>query len=201
MSLTLEWAEDYPRRCGGCTLCCRLLPTKELNKPANTRCAHQRMKGCAIYDRRPFSCAMWACRWLVKDDTDDMKRPDRAHYVIDIAPDYVTVRNNETGDVAARIGVVQVWADPRHPGVEKDAQLRAYAVRRAAEGWALLIRYGNERAVFLMAPCQLNNHEWVERSSNMEMGPEHSMADIAATLSQVTGEDYAEIPTRMLRRS
>jgi hypothetical protein len=43
------------RRCGDCQLCCKLLPTREVNKPANTRCQHQRAhKGCAIYEVWPL---------------------------------------------------------------------------------------------------------------------------------------------------
>jgi len=54
-------------------------------------------KGCAIYAKRPMSCALWNCRWLVNDDTAELSRPDRSPYVIDIMPDYVTVLDRETG--------------------------------------------------------------------------------------------------------
>ena len=38
------------RHCGGCTLCCKLIPVEELNKPAGARCKHVRTgKGCSIY--------------------------------------------------------------------------------------------------------------------------------------------------------
>ena len=61
------------RNCGDCQLCCKLVPTKEINKPANTRCKHQKVgKGCGIYAQRPFSCMVWNCRWLVNDDTADL---------------------------------------------------------------------------------------------------------------------------------
>ena len=74
------------RHCGTCTLCCKLLPVRELEKPADTKCRHQSSKGCGIYRRPGFpdSCHLWSCRWLVDDDTADMLRPDRAGYVLDL---------------------------------------------------------------------------------------------------------------------
>jgi len=39
------------RQCGGCTLCCTLLPVKSLDKGANERCRHLCFKGCGIYAR------------------------------------------------------------------------------------------------------------------------------------------------------
>ena len=81
------------RKCGDCQLCCKLLPTKEIGKVANTRCEHQRTgKGCTIYARRPFSCSSWSCRWLLEDDTADLSRPDRAHYPRRHAPPGETLR-------------------------------------------------------------------------------------------------------------
>jgi hypothetical protein len=69
-----------------------LLPVKELGKGAGERCRHQRGLGCKVYHQLKTvspSCAMWTCRWLVEDDTSDLSRPDRSHYVIDVMPDYV----------------------------------------------------------------------------------------------------------------
>src|SRR5437879_280323 len=123
MNLSITFQDETKpgaRRCGGCTLCCRLLPMKarphadtmevvramiergigapkdftgmipDFDKPAGERCSHQRTgKGCAIYTKRPFGCRFWNCAWLANADTADLRRPDRSHYVVDIAPDYV----------------------------------------------------------------------------------------------------------------
>ena len=53
------------RHCGGCTLCCKLIPVEELHKAAGQRCKHQITgKGCRIYERRPTSCREWTCLWI-----------------------------------------------------------------------------------------------------------------------------------------
>ena len=87
--VTLARGDDNGRRCGECTLCCKLLPVVELKKKANTPCQFQRSgKGCTVHGTRkqPTSCAIWSCRWLMNEDADELARPDRSHYVIDPSP-------------------------------------------------------------------------------------------------------------------
>jgi hypothetical protein len=148
------------RHCGDCTLCCRLLPVRELAKPANTRCQHQGNKGCAIYHRAgfPISCAVWSCRWLTGHDTADMQRPDRSGWVIDVMPDIVRQHNNETGEVEI-IPVVQIWV---RAGCEplKDRRLLRYAERQAEQGVATLLRFDSTRAVALFAPPLTGGKGW-----------------------------------------
>src|SRR5262245_38646563 len=102
-----DWKNKTARRCGECSLCCRLLPIRpadgaqinetlnkmmdagmikpgefkvtveDFHKPAGQRCPHQKHhKGCTIYERRPFGCRFWNCRWLINADTADLARPD-----------------------------------------------------------------------------------------------------------------------------
>lgn len=80
------------RVCGGCGLCCRLLPANELSKPANKNCSHYSRSsgGCRNYADRPNTCRIWACHWLLNPEFEHMRRPDKAHYVVDIIPDYIT---------------------------------------------------------------------------------------------------------------
>jgi hypothetical protein len=87
------------RECGDCQLCCKLVPVPEIGKLAGQRCKNQRFrKGCALYHTpfKPITSNTWNCRWLVNDDTADLPRPDRSHYVIDINPDYLTLTNGVT---------------------------------------------------------------------------------------------------------
>lgn len=66
-----------PRQCGDCQLCCKLLPVQSLGKEAGQRCKHQRhSKGCAVYaqlERVSPECRLWNCRWLVENDTADLR--------------------------------------------------------------------------------------------------------------------------------
>jgi hypothetical protein len=172
---------DTARSCGGCSLCCRLLPMPELHKPANTRCQHQKFKkGCAIYARRPSSCMHWSCRWLLGNDTADMPRPDRCHYVLDPMPDFITMRSNETGETVVHYEAVQIWLDPRFPDAHKDPALRRYLERRAEERTVGLIRLSGQEAFALFAPSMSEDRQWHEVRTTAPVGKQHSLEDYFA---------------------
>lgn len=141
------------RSCGGCTLCCKLVPVRELAKGAGERCRYQSSKGCAVYHRPdrgfPPSCAVWNCRWLGDPATQGLKRPDRSHYVVDVMPDLVRGGNEESG-WKDTFEVLQVWCDPAWPEAWRDPALLAYA---AAEGLPLLVRYNAKDAIFVCPPA------------------------------------------------
>jgi hypothetical protein len=156
------------RECGECTLCCKLLPVLELDKPANIRCKHQRqIKGCLVYhtNKMPLSCHVWNCRWLVSDDTHDLARPDRSHYVIDITPDFVIAVDRGEN---IKIQVVQIWCDANYPDAWKDPRLKAYMMRRGAEGIASMIRYDSWRAIIVIPPNMTIEKQWVVRTGDMK---------------------------------
>jgi hypothetical protein len=154
----------------------------DFNKPAGAPCPHQRFgKGCAIYDRRPFGCRMWSCRWLTGDDTADLRRPDRVHYVIDISPDFVRM-DGET------IPVIQVWIDPDYPDAHRDPGLRAFLERRAKEGWAALVRSSAHVAFVLLAPPMTGDGQWHALESNACAEKEHSIEDKIAALGPLQVE-------------
>jgi len=189
------------RKCGGCQLCCKLLPMKagadrrlsaetikaaigiglltardaahtvaDFDKPAGQRCPHQRHgKGCSIYAVRPFGCRFWNCRWLAGDDTAELPRPDRCHYVIDVSPDFVR-------DGERPVPVVQVWIDSDYPDAHRDPALRAFLLRRAHEGYAALIRLSSMEAFLLVAPPFTDNGEWREIHSDV-VEEEHTPED------------------------
>jgi hypothetical protein len=171
------------RSCGECTLCCRLLPVKSIGKLAGHKCKHQRFRtGCAIYNRAnmPFDCKIWSCRWLLDEDTADLMRPDRSHYVIDIMPDFITV-SNEDGSTQ-HIQVAQIWVDPKHPDAHRDPALRRWMIRRAEEDIACLIRFNEREAFVIFAPPFDVNGQWHEITSNMQPGPTHTPAEVAEAL-------------------
>jgi hypothetical protein len=136
------------RRCGDCTLCCRLLPIQSIGKPAGQRCKHQRHTGCMVHEDKPLPCAAWNCRWLSEDDTADVPRPDRSHCVIDMMRDIITVDQDGTSQT---LEAVQIWCDPKHREAYRAPAVRAYIERRAREGIVTLVRFdasGDTVAVF-----------------------------------------------------
>lgn len=173
------------RQCGDCQLCCRLLPVRSLGKVAGERCKHQRhSKGCAVYARLATvspECRLWSCRWLVEDDTADLRRPDRSHYVIDIMPDFVTVRDDESGNLE-HIQVVQIWVDPKFPDAHRDPALRAYLERRAEERIIGLVRYDNERGFAIFPPKLSSTGDWIEHGGGPVRVDTHSPEELLRAL-------------------
>jgi hypothetical protein len=168
----IEVTFDRPaggRVCGSCQLCCKLLPVPDLGKGANTRCQFQKVnRGCVIYARRPNSCRLFSCRWLIDGATAGLKRPDRSGYVIDPMLDKIHARNSATGEMTP-IPVIQIWVDPNHPDAHRDAALRGYLSRMAEQhGIAALARYGSKRAISLFAPAFDAAGEWHEVESLSE---------------------------------
>jgi putative zinc- or iron-chelating protein len=153
----------------------------DFDKPAGQRCPHQRHgKGCMIYSRRPFGCRFWNCRWLLDEPgTESLSRPDRAHYVLDVAPDYVTTDGGE------KIEVVQIWLDPDYPEAHRDPALRKYLLQRGEEKVAALVRL-NAREAFLLVPPQMSaDGQFFERRTEAHNEPQHSGAQIAEALGGV----------------
>lgn len=171
------------RTCGECSMCCTLLPVKELAKGANQRCGYQsRKRGCKVHgtSAMPISCKLWSCRWLVQAETAALQRPDRSGYVLDLAPDFIRVRDNDTGAVT-NIQVVQVWCDPKRRAAHRDPRLREYLSHRANEGIAAIVRYSARDAFVLFAPQFTGGAGWQEVHSEMRE-EEHTAAEIAAAL-------------------
>lgn len=165
------------RQCGDCQLCCKLLPTEEIKKPAAERCPHQKHGvGCAIYARRPFSCAAWNCRWLLNDDTGDLPRPDRAHYVLDVMPDFIVATDPETGKPTT-ISVVQVWVDPAYPLAHRAPSFRRWLDRQHKPA---VIRYNSNDGFVLVPPSMTSSATWLEIET--EPKPRQFMLDKAESV-------------------
>lgn len=180
-------ADNPPRTCGTCTLCCKLVPVAELAKPAGQRCRHQiTHKGCRVYNQSgmPTSCRIWSCVWLVGAGADalDLRRPDRTHYVIDITPDYVTIRDDTGVEPPRTVPVIQIWIDPDYPDAHRDPALRVWLARRGEQGIAALIRFDSSRAMTLFPPALASDGQWHECESNHARGAAHSPDEVAAAL-------------------
>jgi hypothetical protein len=156
--------------------------TKDFFKPACARCPHQRHgKGCTIYAVRPFGCRTWSCRWLLDDDTAELRRPDRSHYVVDMSPDYVTL--NDGNDTV--VPCIQIWIDPKYPDAYMDPALLAYLHRRALDGWAALIRFNSTQAFALFAPPLTPDGQWHKQGSKAHER-EHTAEDKVRALGKMT---------------
>ena len=73
------------RECGGCTICCAVLPiaSEQFDKQAGVLCTHcNEAAGCRIYETRPGPCRAFLCGWrelaLIPDDL----RPDRSGILV-----------------------------------------------------------------------------------------------------------------------
>jgi hypothetical protein len=66
-----ETASIVPgRKCGVCSLCCKVLEISEIGKPVGKWCDHcaPGKGGCKIYDRRPAECQTFHCAWLTRPE-------------------------------------------------------------------------------------------------------------------------------------
>ena len=108
MSSELHIIQD--RTCGECTMCCKLLTIRELDKPAGEWCksAHPG-KGCGIYATRPQVCREFECMWLQEDSMPEELRPDKSHVILWV---------NETGEI------LFVTVDPLYPDAYKVGEMK-----------------------------------------------------------------------------
>lgn len=135
------------RKCGECTLCCKLLPVGEISKPGGTLCKFQRSSGCRIHSKPnyPRSCLLWSCAWL-QNDLMPLPRPDRAHYVIDTSPDFATING-------AHVPVISVWIDEHHPHAWRNQALLDWLdARWRTRGQLALARSSARKAIILIPP-------------------------------------------------
>ncbi|HEX3521268.1 MAG TPA: hypothetical protein VHT52_04185 [Stellaceae bacterium] len=174
----------HVRRCGSCSLCCRLLPVRSVGKGANERCKHQRFssKGecCKVYVnlwRVSPECKLWSCGWLKMPDTGELSRPDKSHYVIDPMPEYITVRDAD--GAPEHVQVVQIWCDESYPDAHRDPALRAWLVKRNMPG---LVRYDNKRGLVIFPPSYMSHGEWTEKHSNMNAEQPHTFEQVVQAL-------------------
>jgi hypothetical protein len=131
-----------------------LLPVPELNKKALCRCDHQRLHGCAIYDRRPLSCRVWSCGWHERaPGTDHLRRPDRSHIVIDIMLDTILAEGHP-------IRVVQLWCDPKFRDAWRAPEIMDFMQLAGRNNCASMVRYSSTEATIVFPP-EMTGGAWV----------------------------------------
>jgi hypothetical protein len=71
------------RRCGTCTMCCKVMGVAEIAKPLDQWCPHcARGKGCKIYDTRPGECRAFLCGWLTWAELGPEWKPEHSKVVV-----------------------------------------------------------------------------------------------------------------------
>jgi len=99
------------RKCGDCTLCCKLFEVQALNKPQGVWCSHcDKGKGCKIYETRPEACQKFDCAWLAGVVPEDLK-PNETHVVL-----------TQTSDQR----LIQVNVDPVYPDAYKHGIVKRF---------------------------------------------------------------------------
>jgi hypothetical protein len=163
--------------------------TPDFDKPAGAPCPHQRHnKGCAVYTKRPWGCRLWNCRWLVNNDTAELRRPDRSRYVVDLMPDYITAVDNATGE-RRDVEVVQIWVDPQDRDAwRRDKDLIAFLERRGKEGIAAIMRYSESDALVVFPPSMATDRQWHEHSGDAVGRSISDRAEGIARAQQQRGE-------------
>jgi hypothetical protein len=179
------------RQCGDCQLCCKLLPVHDLytveadalHKKAGERCPYQKHKvGCTIYNTKkmPACCSVWNCRWLVGEVPRDIGRPDRVHYVVDVMPDFITLKN---GDQVSNVQVVQIWCDPSYPNAHRDPALRCWLEELSHQQIVGMVRFDERDCLCIFPPAMSDDGQWHEVSpAGMQSSKTHSLTDIVAAL-------------------
>jgi hypothetical protein len=117
-----QWAAQTGRACGECSLCCKLLHVKELDKPANKWCPHcaPGKGGCTIWGRTPDICRLYFCGWRITRGFGDEWFPLKSHMVVSL--------NQQNA-----VQVLMITVDPLHSEIWRSEpyyrQLRELARR------------------------------------------------------------------------
>ncbi len=76
------------RKCGSCSLCCKLLELHEIPSKIGEWCEYCDPKsGCQIYSGKPKECETYKCMWLQMENVGAELRPDKSHIIFDKTSD------------------------------------------------------------------------------------------------------------------
>ncbi len=127
------------KTCGSCTLCCKLFPVPELQKPAGTWCRHiAQGRGCGIHETRPPVCRAFDCQWLYNADLGPEWKPERCKFVLSIYP------GSNSLVVTADPAYPRNWAQEPFMG-----ELRRWASAALAQGDSVLVFAGSKASAIL----------------------------------------------------
>lgn len=119
--------------CGDCSLCCKLLGIKELDKPKLQWCSHcSPGNGCKIYQDRPQSCREFECMWLMGQWHEDFK-PSKVRAFFWRPADHP-------------FGAIQCEVDPDRNW--RGGTIEVLARNLSKQGYHIMVRQGEERFFF-----------------------------------------------------
>ena len=153
------------RACGACLLCCKVLPVRDIEKPANKWCRHAQIgAGCKIYANLPTSCRVWSCLWVLDKTMPEELQPSRSHVIFDHMTDVVAAVD-EQGRMERR-RVIQLWVDPSHPAAHRAPAVRN-VISKIGESFAMptLARIGDSKGVLIAPPSMTPDGQWFEKVS------------------------------------
>ncbi len=127
------------RACGTCTLCCKLFPVPELDKPAGKWCPHiAQGAGCGIHATRPDVCRAFFCQWIENHDLGPEWKPERSKFVLSIYP------GSNSLAVTVDPGAPQAWKQEPYY-----RNLRRWAAAALAQGDQVLVFVGDQATAIL----------------------------------------------------
>ncbi len=126
------------RACGACTLCCKVMGIKALDKPRDVWCSHASRGGCSIYADRPEECRTFSCLWLLEENLGPEWKPDKSKLVLTV---------NQAGRrnmVYVDVGSPDAWRRaPYHQ------RLMAMMQAGLSRGWLTFIVVGERTGLLL----------------------------------------------------
>lgn len=152
---------------GRCSLCCKVLPVLELDKPQGKWCQHAgKGTGCRIYQdpARPDACSTWRCMWVGLDENERLpgtlfaalRRPDQVHYVIEHGADVFYVDGKG-------IGCMVIYPDLNYPDAWRRDKVLIEMIKAFAQSRvATMVRYPDYGLAILAPPLV---PEWKEEKA------------------------------------
>ncbi|MBL8590317.1 MAG: hypothetical protein JNK46_17415 [Methylobacteriaceae bacterium] len=139
MSEAAATTQQPTRECGSCTLCCKLFPVLELDKPAGRWCPHVAQgRGCGIHETRPHVCRAFFCQWIWNEELGPEWKPETARFVLSIYP------GSNALAVTVDPGQPAAWRrEPYH------RELRRWAEAALAQNSQVVVFVGDRATVVL----------------------------------------------------
>jgi hypothetical protein len=120
------------RRCGTCTLCCKLLTIPEFGNPSGQWCPHcVKGRGCTIHSDRPNVCRAFYCGYLLSPELGEHWLPARSKLVVAFKPDGQEIV------IHVDPGVPNAWrAEPYR------SEIRGMASQAAGTAYTVFVQIG-----------------------------------------------------------